>query len=232
VAQWEDLWVRLAPVIEPLLSVSDLVQLDNAIHFDSVDSWIQNKVTGEISTLTQDDPTQYWYLGVKDLVRCMPSYHKRQKEKRTLNGSEDDSSKAFRASALSMEKMGDAIVVSTHRMNTIRNRVINLHERMGHVPIQRMVWNLEGESPAWVNCNVTPEQIRRVMYDYECLICTLAKTKRRPLPFREHGRRETLKVGEILSVDPVGKVPTVSLWRILLSIQRCQVRVSDCCDHG
>jgi len=209
-AKWEDLWVSIAPVREPLLSVADLVDLSNTIHFDSEGSWIHNKFSGEVSDIYQHETDRYWYLAARDLVRCMPRRIPKTDEQRWKEMWDRAYPGAFKALSLKVKRPKGVSAVLTHRVNTIRSRVISLHERMGHVPLERMVLNMNGENPSWINVGTTIEQVKRVMRDYTCVAYALAKTKRKSLPQHIHERHERLKIGEIISVDPVGKINPTS----------------------
>lgn len=82
---------------------------------------------------------------------------------------------------------------------SIRNRVFYLHERMGHASATVMCIALSGDSPTWINSDVTPADIRRVFDKEACLSCVLAKRN------MDSGRRR------YLTRHPVRKksVPTV-----------------------
>ena len=58
---------------------------------------------------------------------------------------------------------------------SIREKVISLHERLGHAKIEAMCDALRGDSPAWTHTDVTPSQVRRVMKRHRCLKCHLSK---------------------------------------------------------
>ena len=44
--------------------------------------------------------------------------------------------------------------------SSIRDKVISLHERMGHAHMEAMCDAISGDSPAWTHCDLSPAQIR------------------------------------------------------------------------
>ena len=86
--------------------------------------------------------------------------------------------------------------------DSIRMQVISLHERMGHAHADAMCAAISGDSPAWTHCNLTPQQIRRVLKKHRCLICLLAKRPRPPIS-PPSGDRRDIPVGYCLSGDIV-----------------------------
>ena len=95
-------------------------------------------------------------------------------------------------------------------MNTIpasiRDKVISLHERMGHANTEAMCAAISGDSPAWTHCELTTAQIRRVMRKHRCLICLLAK-RPRPSISPPSGDRRDIPPGYCISGDIVPVSP-------------------------
>ncbi len=95
-------------------------------------------------------------------------------------------------------------------MNTIpasiRDKVISLHERMGHAHAEAMCTAISGDSPAWTHCDLTPAQIRRVMRKHKCLICHLAK-RPRPSISPPSGDRRDWPPGYCISGDIIPVSP-------------------------
>jgi hypothetical protein len=52
---------------------------------------------------------------------------------------------------------------------TILNKVIRLHQRMGHPPAEAMCIAISGSKPMWNNSNLTHVQIRKVFNHYSCI---------------------------------------------------------------
>ena len=59
--------------------------------------------------------------------------------------------------------------------SSLKEKIILLHERMGHAHTEAMCTAIGGDSPAWTHCDVTPAQVRRIMEKY---LCHLAKRPR------------------------------------------------------
>ena len=89
---------------------------------------------------------------------------------------------------------------------SIREKVISLHERLGHANIEAMCDALRGDSPAWTHTDITPSQVRRVMKRHRCLICHLSKRSRPPISPPSGDRRDIPPgyciSGDIIPVSP------------------------------
>ena len=92
---------------------------------------------------------------------------------------------------------------------SIRQKVISLHERMGHANTEAMCDALAGEAPAWTHTDLTPTQVRRVMKRHRCLICHLSKRPRPPIA-PPSGDRRDVPPGYCLSGDIVPVSPPAS----------------------
>ena len=89
---------------------------------------------------------------------------------------------------------------------SIREKVISLHERLGHANTEAMCDALSGDSPAWTHSYITPAQVRRVMRRHRCLICLLSKRPRPPIS-APSGDRRNIPPGSCLSGDIVPVSP-------------------------
>ena len=89
---------------------------------------------------------------------------------------------------------------------SIRDKVISLHERMGHAHAEAMCDAISGDSPAWIHCDLTPAQIRKVMRRHRCLICHLTKRQRPPIT-PPSGDRRDMPPGWCISGDIVPVSP-------------------------
>ena len=92
---------------------------------------------------------------------------------------------------------------------SIREKVISLHERLGHASTEAMCDALGGEFPTWTHTDVTPTQVRRVMKRHRCLICHLAKRPKPPIS-PPSGERRDMPPGFCLSGDIVPVSPPAS----------------------
>ena len=60
-----------------------------------------------------------------------------------------------------------------------KEKVLQLHRRLGHAPAQVMIDAIQAES--WLNSHVTPENIREVFKGHTCTICSLGKRNNPPI---------------------------------------------------
>ena len=93
--------------------------------------------------------------------------------------------------------------------DSIRQRVISLHERMGHASQEVMCFACEGQRPTWTHSGLTPKQIRKVMRSEPCLICNLAKRNKSAIS-DPSGDRADLQPGDIISADIVGPITPIT----------------------
>ena len=103
-------------------------------------------------------------------------------------------------------QMVQAYAVINTEPKSIRDKVITLHERMGHAHAEAMCTALSGDSPTWIHCDITPTQIRKIMKRHKCLICHLAKRPRPPIAAPSGDRRDIppgyCVSGDIVPVNP------------------------------
>ena len=90
-------------------------------------------------------------------------------------------------------------------LSGLRQRVIQLHERMGHASMESMCKAITGSAPSWVNTYLTETQVRKVMRKDPCLVCILGKRNKQPTPLPSGSHRECT-AGEVISADIVGKI--------------------------
>lgn len=101
-----------------------------------------------------------------------------------------------------VRNMTTALAVITKGPKSIREKVIELHERMGHPNAEVMCNAIGGDNPTWTHSELQPHQIRRVLRDYPCLICLLAKRAKPPVG-KASGDRIDMPPGHCLSADIV-----------------------------
>ena len=58
---------------------------------------------------------------------------------------------------------------------TILNKVVRLHQRMGHPSAESMCMAISGPNSMWTNSNLTAVQVRKVFNHYSCVACILSK---------------------------------------------------------
>ena len=99
-----------------------------------------------------------------------------------------------------LQKIVQAKAVIYSIPKSIREKVVSLHERLGHANTEAMCDAIGGDSPSWTHTEVTPAQVRRVMKSHRCLICHLAK-RSRPSISPPSGDRKDIPPGHCISGD-------------------------------
>lgn len=94
----------------------------------------------------------------------------------------------------------DAVVTNTPK--SIREQVLELHERLGHPNTEAMCQAVEGPSPTWIHTDLNAALIRSVMKRNPCIICLLAKRQKPPVAIAS-GDRKNMAPGECISGDIV-----------------------------
>lgn len=64
--------------------------------------------------------------------------------------------------------------LSTSQLS-ITNKVLRLHQRMGHASSEALCLAISGPTPIWIHTEVTSADIRRVFNNYSCISCILCK---------------------------------------------------------
>ena len=99
-----------------------------------------------------------------------------------------------------LQKIVQAKAVICFIPKSIREKVISLHERLGHANTEAICDALRRDSPSWTHTEVTPAQVRRVMRNHRFLICHLSKRSRPPIS-PPSGDRRYIPPGYCISGD-------------------------------
>ena len=161
---------------ETLISVRDYTKEGNRVEFDSGGGKITNDWSDqEIGIKLVGDQHYVKLDDVEDFPMCRPS--------------------AAISAPIKAYRVGLAL----------QKRIVDLHERMGHVNPTVMIKALQGENPAWKDCGVTAEEVYRYYTDSEneCL-CILSKRNRPKKMPRKQPKSQI--IGEIISGDPIFKI--------------------------
>jgi hypothetical protein len=142
--------------------------------------------TGEEVGVRRDGPC--WMVDLEDIARLKTPRIREKLEKKLSVG-------AFKANA----------VRAKESPVSLRDRVLRLHERMGHAGMEAMCKACTKDG-AWTHAGITATQIRRVMRSGACIVCWLAKRNKRPIPKASGDRRDSTSPGEIISADIIGKI--------------------------
>ena len=168
---------------EDLVSINPLLDIGFKLTMESSCGKLSNEETGHVIHVRREGPR--WSIDLEDLAKVtsdMPD----------------------------MESHAAQLVQANSVLNTdpssIKEKVILLHERLGHAHSEAMCSAISGESPAWTHCDLSPAQIRRVMKRYKCLICHLAKRPRPPIA-APSGDRKDIPPGFCVSGDIVPVSP-------------------------
>lgn len=89
------------------------------------------------------------------------------------------------------------------KSQTIRDKVLMLHRRMGHPSMQRMVDAINNGS--WRATDVTSCQVKEIMSGEPCIACALGKQNHSPIPKIIKDARST-PIGWLVSGDIIGPI--------------------------
>ena len=171
-------------LIENLISPNPLVDSGHIITLSNKGGYIYNPTTGENAEIKRDGPR--WKVWLHDIARLSNT--------QTINNTQYSTINAFR---------GSTSAVTT----SLRDAVIDLHERLAHANVEVMCNAVSGSKPTWKQnpkVIITASEIRKVFNKYSCVDCTLAK-RNIASPSINISDVER-KPGEIISADPVGKI--------------------------
>ena len=169
---------------EDLLSVNPLLDIGFKLTMDKNRGLLLNESTGvKIHVQRQG---RRWAVDLEDLSRAM-RIDPKLKDSR-------------------IEEIVQANAVINRDSKSLRERVIQLHERMGHPNTEAMCAAVEGDSPTWDHSGLSPSQIRNIMKKHPCTICLLAKRQKPPVA-APSGERRHMKPGECISGDIVPITP-------------------------
>ena len=170
-------------IVEDLVSAGDIVDSGCKIYQDKYGGHILNPATGTTVKIHRVD--KKWTVQLKELEAL--------------------------ATPHTIEDSSDIVVLrSSTYPDGVFEKVINLHERMGHPSPLVMINAVDGEHPTWRNTGITGDQIRRVFNKHKCVHCILAKRNRKPISHPSGERAEETRPGDILSADSVGKISPAS----------------------
>lgn len=186
-------------LLENLVSPNPLVDSGHIITLNKEGGNIFHPYTGKNAKITRDG--RIWKVWLHDIARL-------GEDNTTLHHNESCASvNAFR---------GSTNTVTT----SLREAVIDLHERLAHASTEAMCNAVSGSKPTWKQnplAPITASEIRKVFSTYTCLDCTLAKRNLASPSINISDANR--KPGEIISADPVGKInPPTKLghsWFIL-----------------
>ena len=173
---------------EDLVSTNPFLDAGYRLTMDSTGGEFVHPETGERIRVKKVGPR--WSVNLHDVaaLRTGPLKAKIQRAVRF-----EDSTYALSA----------AMLASAGRSQ--RERVMRLHERMGHAGIDSMCKACR-PGGAWTHTGLKSSVILRVMRKEPCIICWLAKRNKSPIPLASGDRRDDLQPGEILASDIVGRI--------------------------
>lgn len=168
---------------ENLFSPNPLLDLGYTLHMDGRSGYMRHPETGETIHVTRHGAR--WSVDLED-VAALKRHH----------SSLDKALGPYMACTVKSKPISESI----------RQRVLRLHERMGHAATEVMCDACTGVGSTWSHSELTPSMIRKVMRKEPCVVCALAKRNKKPVPDPSGERLEELKPGEIISADIVGKI--------------------------
>ena len=173
-----------ADLQEDLISVNPLLDAGFKLTMEGDQGILKNEASGETIDVTRDGAR--WSVNLRDLARA------------TVPGSSPRSNQPYHTV--------EAYAIINTDPKSLRERVITLHERLGHANAEAMCDALSGDEPSWTHSDLTPAQVRRVMRRHKCLICHLAKRQRPPVAAPSGDRRDMTPgyciSGDIIPVSP------------------------------
>ena len=166
---------------EDLVSVNPLLDAGFTLTMEQTEGVLTNEKTGTNIKVRREG--KRWSIDLEDLadaVRIMPeaSHHP------------------------AIQGMLLAKAAITKEPKSLTQKVLSLHERMGHPNTEAMCQAVEGDAPTWTHCELTATQIRRIMRSQPCLICLLAK-RPKPSIAAPSGDRQDISPGHCISGDIV-----------------------------
>ena len=170
---------------EDLISINPLLDVGFHLTMDADSGQLTNSETGASIRVTRQGAK--WAVNLEDLASAVATQPDLESHPK-------------------VESLVQAHAVINRDNDSIRMKVVTLHERMGHPHAEAMCDALSGDSPSWIHCDVTPKQIRRVMKRHRCLICLLAKRPRPPIA-PPSGDRKNIPPGYCLSGDIIPVSP-------------------------
>ena len=174
-----------ADLHEDLISVNPLLDIGFKLTMEHDCGILEHERTGATITVRRDGAR--WSVDLDDLARAT-------QEVPMLEGHH------------SIQKLVEANAALYVEPPSIREKVISLHERMGHANAEAMCDAISGDSPSWTHSDLSPAQVRRVMKRHRCLICLLAK-RPRPTISPPSGDRRDLPPGYCISGDIIPVSP-------------------------
>lgn len=180
-----------------LIAPIDLINKNHKIILDRELSYIQNKSTGKITLLKSCNGL--WSLPLEQLETLLHPTTSPNTPDSIVN---QPLNLQYTSYSSQYSNTG-----SLSSITSPRERVWDLHRRVGHCSCEAMCAAISGDNPTWLNSGLIPEQIRRVFRKERCLDCLLAKRNIEGPSTQEHTQR--YEPGECISADPSGTISPV-----------------------
>ena len=179
---------------EALISIGDFANLGYNIHLHADGGYMKHNDNNNTIELSRATRKSLWKINLMDISNIEPI---------------NQQNYCFQA------KLKPA-------SSSIRNQVIDIHNRMGHPSQESMRKALTGPKPSWTHTNIKPEDVYTTFKTYQCIPCTMAKRNHNSITsttYTTHHTKENTnttktekhKPGEVISYDPKGKISVESL---------------------
>ena len=169
-----------------MIGIAPLVDNGYSIEFNNHRALIKNNTTSNTISIPRSDDG-FWRLNLQTLeLLNNPDFD-------TLEYDSSEDIKAFSGRLYEIPL-------------SIRERVTELHLRMGHASCDSMCQAVSGDYPSWPGTKLRPKDIRRVFRDQPCMHCILSKRNLDPPAETKPEDKRVWLPGQCICSDPVPKV--------------------------
>jgi len=167
----------------PLVSTNDLVGGSNEVHITTDTAGVTNSVLGRDMPFHKSDDGLSWLISITDMAEVTQwPYDEALGHRTSIDG---NVRRMLPFSLLNKAKQLE--------------RIVSLHERMGHPPINIMIKAIrQGQ---WLNTGIEWQSMAKLWQNHKCVACTMGKSN--VVPQSEATDVRTTVTGAEISTDPV-----------------------------
>lgn len=191
-----------------LLSMNDIVDSGHTVVADWRGGKISHPILGYEIPIRRED--MRWKVLLKDVMQLQyaPLAHTTNVASIVVAPGTGDDHNAYPVTADDgIDEICINFRANAMQMNlSKRQRIIQMHENMGHTSPEDMCSATSGSPSTWRTAlGVTPREIRKVFKHYKCPHCIASKRNLDP-PGLPDGQTAPEYPGEVICCDPVGKI--------------------------